>query len=121
VKSIARQQEDGDRQKPQDFAGVQRVFAKHFQHIRKQGDAGSEKNQPGHIQRIGALAVVRQVPVDHIQTGEANRNIHEENKPPVKVSDNQAAGDRSEHRANQTGDRDEAHGANQFGLSERPH
>ena len=67
------------------------------------------------------FAVVRQVQVNHEQTGEANRNIHEENKSPVKVSDDQATGDRSEHGTNQTGDGDEAHGADQFGLGERPH
>ena len=90
------------------------MFAKHLQHVGKQCDAGSEKNQAGHIQRISMLAVIRQVQVNQDQTGEANRNIHEENQPPVQVSDDESAGDWSQHGADQTGDGDEAHGANQF-------
>ena len=43
------------RQSSQNFARAQRMFAKHLQHVRKQRDAGSEKNQPGHIERIGVL------------------------------------------------------------------
>jgi hypothetical protein len=122
VKSIARQQEDGNRQKAQNFARGQRVFAKHLQHIGKQRHAGSKKHQPNHIERIGMFfAVVRQMQVDHAQTREANRNIKEEYEAPMKVADDEATGDRSEHRTNQSGNSDEAHGANQFGLGEGSH
>jgi hypothetical protein len=36
---------------------------------------------------IGVLAVVPRVEVDEEQTDEANRDIHEENEPPVEVGD----------------------------------
>ncbi len=49
------------------------------------------------------FAVVRQMPVDHVQANQPDRNIHEENESPVKVSDDQAAGQRSQHRRNQGG------------------
>src|ERR1700691_539749 len=121
MKSIGRQQTDGKSQESEDFQRVQRVLAKHFQHIRKQRDARSEKNQPGYIERIGVFAVVRQMAVNQVQAKKPNRNIHEENEPPVKVSDDQAAENRPQHGSNQGGDGDEAHSANQFGLGERSH
>ena len=57
VKSVACQQRAREtRQKPQNFASVQRMLAKHLQHVRQQRDAGSEQNQPGHIERIRVLS-----------------------------------------------------------------
>ena len=67
------------------------------------------------------LAVVRQMQIDHQQTDQADRNIHEKDESPVKVSDDQAAGNRPEHRANQSGNGDEAHGADEFGFGKRSH
>src|SRR5271156_473469 len=93
VKSIARQQNDGNAQQAQNFWGVQRMLAKHFQHIGKQRDARPEENQPGYVERIGVFAVVRQMAVNQVQANEAKRNIHEENKSPLKISDDQAASD----------------------------
>ncbi len=67
------------------------------------------------------FAVVRQMQIDHEQTRQADGNIHEEDDSPVKVCDDQAAGDRSEHGANQTRNRDETHGADQFRFGESAH
>jgi hypothetical protein len=49
------------------------------------------------------FAVVRQMAVDHVQANQANRNIYKEDQSPVKVSDDQAARNRSQHGCNQTG------------------
>ena len=67
------------------------------------------------------FAIVGQMAVDQIQADQADRNVHEKDHPPVKISDDQAARDRTQHRADQTGNRDETHGADQFGLCERAH
>jgi hypothetical protein len=49
---------------------------------------------------IDALfAIVRQVAINKIQAEEADRHVDEENHPPVKKSDDEAAGDGSQHRA----------------------
>jgi hypothetical protein len=98
VKSVPRQQRDGKREKPQNLAHAQRMFAKYLQHIGQQRNTGPEQDQSRHIEGVGAFAVIRQVQVDQQQAGQTNRNIHEENEPPVKVSDDEAARDRSEHR-----------------------
>ena len=75
--------------------------------------------KPGDIQRMGMLlAVIRQMQIDHVQADQADRDVHEEDDAPVKVADDQAAGDGSEHGADQAGDGDEAHGADQFGFGE---
>ncbi len=97
------------------------MLAKYLQHIRKQRNAGPEKDQPGHIKSVRLFAIVRQVQVDQNQTGQSNRNIQEEDNSPVKISDDQPARDWPEHRANQRGNGNEAHRADQFGLCERPH
>ena len=64
MQSIARQQRDGNRQQPQDFAHAQRMFAEHLQHIRQQRDAGAEQDEADNIERIRFFAVVRQMQID---------------------------------------------------------
>jgi hypothetical protein len=59
--------------------------------------------------------------IDEIETNEANRNVDEKNEAPMKITHDEAAGDRAEHRSDQTGDGDEAHRTNEFGLRERAH
>src|ERR1700686_3006839 len=59
--------------------------------------------------------------INQAQTDEADRKVHEKNDSPMKISDNQSTGDWSEHGTNQTWDGDEAHGADEFGLSKRPY
>src|ERR1700733_6609531 len=95
VKSITRQKDEGNGQKPQNLKCIERVFAEHFKHVGEQTDAGTKQNQSGHIERIGVLfAIIRQVKVDQAQTREANRYVYEEDQSPVKVPDDQSAGDR---------------------------
>src|SRR5579863_1430072 len=102
---------DGKEEKLRNPAGAQSMFAEYLQHVRKQRDAGAKEDEADYIERIGFLAVIRQMPVDHVKTGEANRQIHEKDDAPVQIPDDQAAGDGSEHRADQPRDGDEAHGA----------
>ena len=59
--------------------------------------------------------------IDHHESNQTDRNIHKEDNPPVRVSHDQAAGDRSEHGADERRNRDEAHGADQFRFGERAH
>ena len=63
---------------------------------------------------VSSLAIVGQVEVDHDQAEEADGDIEEEDDAPVEVIDDEAAGDRTEHRADQGGDGDEAHHADEF-------
>ena len=58
--------------------------------------------------------------MDHEQTEKPNRDIHKENHSPVKVAHDHSAGDRTQHRADQGRNGDEAHGAHQIGFRERP-
>ena len=51
-KSIACQQQDGNRQQPQDLAHAQRMFAEYLQHIGQQRDAGAEEDEAHEIERI---------------------------------------------------------------------
>ena len=79
------------------------MFTEYLQHVRQQRDAGAEEDEPDHIERMGLLfAVVRQMEIDHQQTEDADRNIHEKDDSPVKIADDKAAGDGSEHGANQS-------------------
>ncbi len=97
------------------------MFAEDLQHIGQQRDAGAKENEADEIERIRFFAVIGQMQIDQDQAGEADGKIHEEDDPPVKVSDDEAAGDRSEHWADQTRDGDEAHGADELVLGERAH
>src|ERR1700726_1302626 len=99
MKPVACAERNRNWQKPQNFRRAQRMFAEYLEHIRKKADSGAEKNQAGDIERVGAFAVVGEMQVDQDQADEANRNIHEEDKAPVEVSDDQAAGNGSEHGA----------------------
>ena len=63
-------------------------------------------------------AVVRQVPVDHAQPGEADRDVDEKNHAPMKISDDQSAGDGPSIGPIRPGNRDETHGADELGLRE---
>src|ERR1700683_2465524 len=58
--------------------------------------------------------------MDEIQTEQADRHVDEEDDSPVKVADDEPAGDGPEHRANQRRYGDEAHGADQLRFGERP-
>src|ERR1700722_3884007 len=120
MKQVAANQRQGNRQQAQDFAGTQRMFAENFQHVRQQGDSGTKQKEPGNIERVGLfLAVVGQMQIHHKQTDDPYWNVHEENKSPVQIADDQSAGNRSQHGANQSGNRYEAHDPNEFGFGKR--
>src|SRR5580700_10032592 len=67
------------------------------------------------------FAIIGQVLIDEIQTQKADRNVYEENKTPMKVSDNQTAHEGAKHRTDQTGNGDEGHGANQLVFGKTTH
>ena len=50
--------------------------------------------------------------IDEIEADETDRNVDEKNEAPVEIADDEAAGDRAEHRSDEAGDGDETHGAN---------
>ena len=88
------------------------MFAEDLQHVGQQCDAGAEQDEADDIERPGALlAIVRQMQIDHQQTDQADRDVHEEDDSPVQVADDQAAGDGSEHRTDQGRYGHEAHRA----------
>ena len=122
VQGISREQRQGHSQQPSDFARAQGMFSEYLQHIGEQRDARAEEDEADKIERMGVLfAKVRQMKKDDNQPDHANRDIQEEDDTPVKVADDQSAGDRAEHRRYQCGDGDKAHGAEQFGLGEGSH
>src|SRR5439155_22187316 len=94
----------------------------HFQHIRQQRDTAAEQDESDDIERMGVLlSIVREMPMDQIQTEQANRQVDEKDDSPMKVPNNETAGDGPEHGANQTGYGNEAHGADKLRFGECPH
>ena len=67
------------------------------------------------------FAIIGQMQINEDQTRQANRNIEEEDKAPMKIPDDQAAGDGAEHGSDQGWDGNKAHGAQQIGLGECSH
>jgi hypothetical protein len=95
------------------------VLAEDFQDIREQRDTRAEKNHADDIELVDAcFAIVRQVAINEIQAEEADRYVDKKNHPPVKKAYDEAAGNRSQHRADKCRDGDEAHGADEFGFGE---
>ena len=122
MQAVTGQERKGDGQQAQDFQAAQGVFAEHFEHVRKERDAGAEENEADDVERAGVFfAVVREMPIDQVQAQKANGEIDEEDDAPVKIADNEAADQRTEHGANQTGDGDEGHGPDEFGFGKRSH
>jgi hypothetical protein len=75
------------------------VLAEDLEDIREQRHACAEQYQPGRIERRRKLLmVVRQVAVHEIEARQPNRDVQEEDDPPVEVADDEAAGERAEHR-----------------------
>ena len=120
--SVSDETNCGHGQQRQQRAAAQRMFAKHFQHICQQPDAQAEQNQSAEIERRRIfLPVIGQMAIDKIKTKQADRQVDEKNQPPMKITDDESAGDRAEHRADQTGNRHEAHCADEFGFWKCPH
>ena len=61
------------------------------------------------------------IPINQIQPEQANRQVDEKDDSPMKVPNDQTAGDGPEHRANQPGYGNEARRADEFRFCERPH
>src|ERR1700722_9612921 len=96
------------------------MLAENLQHVRQQRDSRTKQNEPDNIQRLGiSLAVVRQVYINHQQTDQANRNVHEKNESPVQVTDDQPTGNGSQHGTDQSWNSYKAHGSNELGLRKR--
>src|SRR5579872_3972016 len=95
------------------------MIAEYLQHIRQQSDAGTEENEANDVERLRVLcAIVRQMQMDQCQTDYSDRQVHEKYEPPVEVSDDETANDRSQHWADQARNGDKAHGADKLGLGE---
>ena len=122
MQQVACEQRERNDQQSEDLAHAQGMFPEYFQHVGQQGDPGTEEDEPNDIERVGVLfAIVRQMEIDHQQTEDADRDIHEKDEPPVKVSDDEATRDGSQHGANQAWNGDEAHGADELGFGKCAH
>src|SRR5271163_2002163 len=97
------------------------MFPEYLEHIGEQCYARTEEDEASNIERMSALAVIGEMQIDEQQAGEADRDIHEEDEAPMQVSDDQSAGNRSQHGADQCRNSYKAHGANKFGLGKGPH
>ena len=58
---------------------------------------------------------------NEIETKQPDGQIDKKDNAPMQVAHDQPTGDGSEHRAHQSGDGDEAHGADEFRLGKGPH
>src|ERR1017187_6327799 len=58
--------------------------------------------------------------IDQNQPDQPDRDVDEEDHAPVQITDDQTSGDGSKHGSDQGWDRDEAHGAEEISLGERP-
>jgi hypothetical protein len=88
------------------------VVAEDFQHIGQKADATSEQDQADEIERVRlCFPIVRKMPVDHVQTEEADGHVEEKNDAPIQVANDQASRNGTEHGANQSGNGHKAHRA----------
>jgi hypothetical protein len=97
------------------------VLAEDLQHIGQQGDTGAEEDQPDGIERMCLFPVVGQMQIHQNQADQTDGNVEEEDHPPVKIGDDQTAGDGPEHGSDQGRYGNETHGAEKIGFGERPH
>ncbi len=97
------------------------MLAEHLEDVGQERDPAAEEGQPHVVELLDALdAIVGQVPVDQEQAGQAERDIEKEDQPPVEVPDDQPAGQRTQHRSDERGDRHEGHRADQLRSREGP-
>jgi len=98
------------------------MIAEYLQHVRQQGDAGTEEDEADDVERLGVrFSIVGQMQIDQDQADDPDGKIDEKYESPVEISDDQAAGDRPEHGADQSGNGDKAHGADELGFGEGSH
>ena len=122
VAEVAGEKGEREREKAEDRARRERVLAEDLEDVGEEADAAAEEDasedvQPGHA--FGA--VVREAAHDEGEAEEADRDVDEEDDPPVEVADDEAAGDGPEHRPDERRDRHERHRAHEVGLLERAH
>src|SRR5205814_5551150 len=91
VHAVAEQKRQRHEQKPENLHRAQRVIAKDFQHIGEKREPRAEEDETYSIERLGALAIVRQLHPDKRQSGNAHRYIEEEDRAPMKIRDDEAA------------------------------
>ena len=74
------------------------MLTKHFQNVRQERDARAKQNQSDRVERMGVgFPIVREMPIDQIQTQQANRQVDEKNDSPMKVAHDKTADDGTEH------------------------
>src|SRR5882672_8218914 len=117
VEAVGSEQGGGNDQQSHDLARAQAVFAEYFQNVGQERDSGAEQHQADDVERVVALlAVVGQMPIDHVQPAQADRNVDEEDDAPMKIRNDQAAQQRSEHWPDQARNGNEAHGVDELGF-----
>src|SRR5271168_4399899 len=94
VQTISAEQGAGDRQQAQHLPAAQRGLAEYLENVRQQRNPRTKQHQSNDVQRIVAqFAIVRQMPINHVETAQANWDIDEKNHAPMKISDDRAADD----------------------------
>ncbi len=69
------------------------MLAEYLQHIGKKRDAAAEQDEADQIGRLDVgFAIVRQVAIDQDQAGDADGDVEEEDRAPVEIIDDKAAG-----------------------------
>ncbi len=122
VPPVPQKQHDRQQEQREHLAPAERMLAEDLEHVRQQPDPRPEQNQTRQVEPVGALGpIVGQIAIDEIETQKPDRQVDEEDHPPVEVTDDQTAGQRPEQRPDQTRDGDEAHRADQLGAGEGPH
>ncbi len=119
MERVSREQRKRQRQQSAHLSRTQSVLAEYLEHIRQQCDPATEQDQADDIERVAFFrAIVGQMQVDEDQTGQPDGNVEKENEAPVKVADDEAPGDGSEHRSYQRRDGHKAHRTQQICLGE---
>ena len=73
VQAVGGEQEQGQNEQADNFAGAQRMLAKNFENIREQRDTRAKEDETDDVERIGVLlAIVGQMAIDEVETDEAD-------------------------------------------------
>ena len=102
---VGQEEEEREDKEADDLRGAKRVLAEDLEDVGEEGDPRAEEDEADEVERVGLLRViVGEVAVDEVQAGDPDREIHEEDHPPGEVLDDEAAGQRAQHRPDQRGD-----------------
>src|ERR1700677_655797 len=122
MKSVSRNLRSGYENEPGHLQRTQGMLAEYLQYIRQQCDPGTEENKSDNIERMGVLfTVVGQMQINEDQTHQSDWNIEKEDEAPMKIADDEAAGDGAQHRSDQGRYRDKAHRAQKIRLGKCPY